>query len=422
MLKIKPFRGIIYNQEKVGNLEKVIAPPYDVISKKEQEIYYKSHPYNIIRIILGKDLPGDNSKENKYTRAAKTFRDWLSSGILKEEKDEAIYVYTQEYSLQGERKKRKGFLALMKLEEFGEGKVFPHEKTFSGPKEDRLRLLRACRANLSPIFSLYSDPSYIIDKYLKGNEPFIKLTDKNGIYHELGRIKNSLIIKEILEEMKDKKIFIADGHHRYLTALKFSEEEGKRFSEENENFVMVYFSNMEQESMTILPTYRLINFVPEKKEEIKEKLKEFFSIKTIGFSPKTKEKKMREMLNEINKNRQNYSIMGMHCKEEKYYLLTLKERHKTLEWEVDTAVLDKIIKKLMGKENLKKGEEIEFIRDEKKAVDYIDKGKYQMAFFLKPTSLERVKKISLAGKVMPPKSTYFYPKLITGLVMRDLKG
>jgi len=421
MPKIKPFRGIVYNQEKVENLEKVTAPPYDVISKKEQEIYYNYHPYNIVRVILGKDLPSDNYKENKYTRAAKTFKNWLSSNILKEEEDAAIYVYTQEYSLGEKRKKRKGFLALMKLEEFGEGKVFPHEKTFPKPKEDRLRLLRACRANLSPIFSLYSDHSFTIDEYLEENKPFIKLTDKSGVYHELGRIKDNNVIKKIAEEMNNKRVFIADGHHRYLTALKFSKDEGKRFSEENENFVMVYFSNMEQESMTILPTHRLINFVPEKKEELKEKLKEFFSIKIIRFSPKTKDKKMKEMLNEINKNRQNYPMMGMYCKEEKYYLLTLKERYKTLEWEADTAILDKIIKKLLGKENLKKEEEIEFIRDEKKVIYLIDKGKYQMAFFVKPTSLEQVKKISLTGKVMPPKSTYFYPKLLTGLVMRDLR-
>ncbi|MEA3485544.1 MAG: DUF1015 domain-containing protein [Candidatus Aerophobetes bacterium] len=415
MLVIRPFRGITYNQERISDLGKVVAPPYDVISTSGQKEYYQLHPYNIIRIILGKEYPGDDDKENKYTRAAKYFKEWLSSGILKRDSQAAIYVYEQEYPLKGKVKRRRGFIALMKLEEFGSGVVFPHERTFPQAKLDRLKLLRCCRANLSSIFSLYSDPSYLVDKYLEKTTPSFALRDKDGVRHLLGAIRDTDIIERIVEAMKDKKIFIADGHHRYLTALKFREEERTQTGEEN--FVMMYFLNMEADVLTILPVHRVIgNLGLEEGLQLRKKLSDFFQIETFDFVPETEKAEMEEMFRQIQEAKDGY-IFGMYCGERRYYLLSLKESYRQdFKGRVNTAVLDE----LMTKRILKKKGQIDFVKDERRAVNLVREGKYQAAFFLKPPSLRQIKEVALSDGVMPPKSSYFYPKLLSGLVMREL--
>jgi len=416
MLVIRPFRGITYNQERISDLGEVVAPPYDIISPSDQKEYYRSHPYNIVRIILGKEYPGDDAKENKYTRAARYFKEWLSSGILKRDSEAAIYVYDQEYSLKGEVKRRKGFIALMKLEEFGSGVVFPHERTFTQTKLDRLELLRSCKANLSPIFSLYSDPLHLIDRYLEKAIPLFALRDEDGVRHSLGAIREDGVIGKIVEAMKDKKIFIADGHHRYLTALKFREEERTQTGEEN--FVMMYFLNMEADAVTILPVHRVLGSLTlEEVRKLKGKLSDFFQIEVFNFTFETEETKREKMFRRIQEVKDGY-VFGMYCGERRYYLLSLKKSYRQrFKGKVNTAILDE----LMTKEILKKKGQVDFVKDERKAVDLVRKGKYQAAFFLSPPSLRQIKEVSLSGGVMPPKSSYFYPKLLSGLVMRELK-
>jgi len=416
MLVIRPFRGIIYNQERIGDVGKVVAPPYDVISPSDQKEYYQSHPYNIIRIILGKEYPGDNDKENKYTRAGRYFREWLSSGILKRDSHTAIYVYEQEYPFKGEIRRRRGFIALMKLEEFGSGVIFPHEETFPQAKLDRLKLLRCCRVNLSPIFSLYSDPLRLVDRHLEKTAPLFTLRDKDGVRHSLGAIRDDEVIEKIVKVMRDKRVFIADGHHRYLTALKFRDE--GRIQSGEENFIMMYFLNTEADAVTILPVHRVLgNLGVEEVEELKGKLSDFFQMERIDFTPRTEEMGRERMFKRMQESEDSF-IFGMYCGENKYYLLNLKKSYRQhLEGKVNTAILDELIK-----EKILKGKgQIDFVKDEKKAVDLIKKRKYQVVFFLKPPSLRQIKEISLSGGVMPPKSSYFYPKLLSGLVMRDLE-
>ncbi|MFQ6066953.1 MAG: DUF1015 domain-containing protein [bacterium] len=423
MAEIRPFRGIIYNQEKIKDLAKVLAPPYDVISPPQQQFYYKSHPYNIIRLILGFDLPQDNEKENKYTRARRFFRQWLSKEILKKEKDPAIYVYEKEYSLKGRDGRRKGFLALMKLEKFGTGVIFPHEQTFPKPGTDRLRLLESCRANFNPIFCLYSDSPHLIDQYLKEKEAMIELRDSDGVKHVVGRIRNEDTIRKICKAMEDKKIFLADGHHRYLTALKFRDAEKNRFTsiQRSEDFVLIYFLNMETDAITILPVHRVIGaLTPDQVSKLRSKIPDFFQVEELKFNSNTEKVQRKEMFERIDRT-QDSTTFGMYCGGNSYHVLRLKDRQRFLAEKINTAVLDTILRKILKRNQLEKGREIDFIKDETETAELIRAGKYQVAFFLKSLSLKEVRETSLAGKILPPKSTYFYPKPLSGLVMRDLE-
>jgi len=412
ILDIKPFRGVLYNKEKIKDLSKVMAPPYDVISPAEQEFYYNIHSYNVIRLILGKEYQEDNISNNKYLRAGKYFREWLSQGILKKKKKEGIYIYEEEYFIEGEKKKRRGFIALMKLEDFNSGVIFPHERTLSSPRKDRFKLLSACEANLSPIFSFYSDLLKEIDEYLEKSNLLIEVSDKEGIKHKLKVIEEKETINKITKAMKDKKLFIADGHHRYRTALKFCNEAKEKYKGE-ENFVMMYFSNMETQDFTILPTHRVIgNLKGDWLTKLNSQIKDFFNLKRVSYE---------EMNREMRENEEK-RIFGMYTAEAKYYLLILKDKFLPyFKEEVDTTILNElIIKEILGRKELKKGKEIDFFREKEKVINLVDKGKYQVAFFLNPPSLNQVKNISLSGKKMPPKTSFFYPKLLSGLVMRDL--
>lgn len=412
ILQIKPFRGVLYNKEKIKDLSKVMAPPYDVISPAEQEFYYEIHSYNVIRLILGKEYPEDNISNNKYLRAGKYFREWLSRGILKKKKNEDIYIYEEEYFIEGEKKKRRGFIALMRLEDFNSGVIFPHENTLFSPREDRFKLLSACEANLSPIFSFYSDSLKEIDEYLKKSNLLIKVSDREGIEHKLKVIEEKEIISKIIQKMRDKKLFIADGHHRYLTALKFRNEAGGKYKGE-EDFVMMYFSNMETQDFTILPTHRVIgNLKGNWLIRLNTRIKDFFNLKRANYEEMNR--KMRE-----NEEKRTF---GLYTAEAKYYLLILKDKFSLLfKKEVDTAILNElIIKEILGRKELKKGKEIDFFQEKEKVINLVDREKYQVAFFLNPLSLNQVKNISLSGEKMPPKTSFFYPKLLSGLVIRDL--
>jgi len=417
MLLIRPFRGIVYNKEKIGDLSRVVAPPYDVISPEEQNFYYQLHRFNIIRIILGKEQKGDNSRENKYTRAARFFREWLSSGILKKEDVPSIYIYGQEYTVEGEKFKRKGFIALMRLEEFGTGTVFPHEHIFPEPQQDRLSLMLNCRANLSAIFSFFADPSCEIDRLMEKSRLIYEFEDVEGIKHILSAIRDQKMVNLICQIMQDKKIFIADGHHRYFTALKLRD----RLKKNSSSYVMMYFLNTESSPVTILPVHRLIGGLrSDEFHKLIEGVKRFFYLEHLGRASekKTEDDLKRRMLFKV-KSTKN-TIFGMYCREEGYSLLIPKDE-VSFPKKVNSAILDDLVRGILGKNELEKGREIDFTTDVNLAIDKVREGKFQIAFFLAPVSVEQIKNVALAGEKMPPKSTYFYPKLISGLVMRDLE-
>lgn len=432
MAIVKPLRGILYNLSRFKNLSDILTPPYDVISPKEQEKYYKLHPYNFIRLDLPKDYPNDNPKDNIYTRAARTFYEWLETNILTQDNDPCFYLLEQEYMAGKEKHKRKGLILLVKLEELSDGSILPHERTFLGPKTDRLNMLRACNANFSQVFGLYSDPENQINNCLEEKTqfaPVVKAITNKNITNRLWKISDEKTISKITEAMKNKCIFIADGHHRYTTALIYRNEMRKLSKkppkESPFDYVSMFLVNMDNEDMTILPVHRLVKNISRFDiASFQKDLMQYFDIEILSFAELLKEMKKRE----------SEHAFGLYSGEKTPYLLTLKnkeiindllgEKH-TKEWkELDVSILHTlIIEKILGisKEKIETEDCIKFTINKNEAVELVDKGDYQVAFFVNPTKIEQLKSIASNREVMPQKSTYFYPKIPSGLVINKLE-
>ena len=273
MAHIIPFRGTLYDPAAVGDVRKVVAPPYDIIDAAMQQSLHDRHPQNVIRLELGLEQAGDGPSSNKYTRAAAALRDWLRSGALHRDTQPAIYYHTIEYlapySLPGSATRLlKGFLATVELEEFGTGKIYPHENTRAAAKTDRLNLLEACRSNFSPIFSLYSDPTGSILTWLEqataSDKPRIDFRDDVGFRQRLWAVTNSVVLEKVVDAMKSTPLFIADGHHRYETALNYRRARrqqagpGTQHTVQPYDSVMMLFAGLEDEGLTVLPTHRVL--------------------------------------------------------------------------------------------------------------------------------------------------------------------
>ncbi|HDP70650.1 MAG TPA: DUF1015 domain-containing protein [Actinobacteria bacterium] len=437
LVEIKPFKGITYNISKI-NLSDVTTPPYDIISPEEQENFYKRSEYNIIRLTLGKNEPGDNEFTNKYSRAADYLKDWLDREVLISSEKPGIYLYEQEYVIKGKKKRRLGFIALLKLEDFESGKVLPHEKTFPKTKIDRLNLLRACKTNFSQIFSLYSDPEGKIDNVLRNcpnDESTIKITDDDKVKHALRPVSDEKIIEKISDLMKDKTIFIADGHHRYETALNYRNEMRQKIKnftgEEPFNYVMMMFVNMDDEGLSVLPVHRILKDIPcINEDEILKKASDFFKVESLEFD-KNNNEEIKKILNQRLSDEFGKShTFGMYLATNKYYLLTLKDENimneiilteHSLNWKkLDVTILHALlIDKIIGvkSKNLIKHKSIKFTPDEDVTLGLVDKGWYQIAFLVNPTKVEEVRAVASNREKMPQKSTYFYPKLLTGMVI-----
>ncbi|OGL38481.1 MAG: hypothetical protein A2042_08720 [Candidatus Schekmanbacteria bacterium GWA2_38_11] len=436
MAEILPFKGVIYNKEKINETEKVVTPPYDVISKDEQENFYRTHPYNIIRIILGKDIAGDDDKNNKYTRAAKYLQEWINDGILIKEKEDSIYIYEQKYHTKNnDLKTRRGFIALTPLQDFKSGKIFPHENTLSKPKEDRLKLMQACKGNLCQIFALYFDEKKEIDALFEkicSQPPLFDIVDNNMITNRMWLVKDKKVVALIQNAMKKKQLLIADGHHRYETALNYRNERRKGLKnftgEEDFNYITMMFVNAEGPGLSILPTHRVVyNLKDFNGEKILKKIGEYFEIESFPY----REAELEKFIKELSSSGEKHPAFGMYIKGiDRFYLLTLKNKKlinglftedKPEKWkELDVAVLhDVIIENILGvsKDSQARQENIAYVKDEKEAVKKVKEDNFQIAFILNPTRVSQVKNIALKGLRMPQKSTFFYPKLLSGLVM-----
>jgi uncharacterized protein (DUF1015 family) len=424
MTEINTFKAIVFNPDKVKDLSKVFCPPYDVISKKEQNMYYKKNPNNFIRVILGKDLPGDNLRENRYTRARKTFEKWLKTGILREDKERSFYFYSQEYVYKGERRSRLGFIGLLRLKQSSKkSKIFPHESTQWEAKEDRFQLIKRLKANLSPIFVLFSDKdkmiSRIFDRYLLGEEPFIDISDMEGIKTRLWRLSDDTVVKRLKEYMKDKSIYIADGHHRYEVAQFFcnimkKKKRNKFTGKEDFNYIMAYFTDLNSKDLQILPIHRLIKRLPLdinvlqgdfSIEKVKDKYELFILLRKAGIAEHA------------------YGIY----KDSKYFLLRFNYPSRLDQYisigsrefkNLDVSILQYIIfKKLKVKDK-----DVVYIKDEEQAINMVDEQKAEAVFFLNPVKIEQLRIIASGGEKMPPKSTYFYPKVLSGLVINQFNS
>ncbi|MEW6738285.1 MAG: DUF1015 domain-containing protein [Nitrospirota bacterium] len=405
MAKIIPFRGILYNPAKVSG-DEVIAPPYDVITSEYRDVLYQKSPYNIVRIDFGKELPDDAGSTNKYNRARDSFEQWLKEGILVRDEKPAFYAYEIDYSLYGENKTLRGILAMVKIEELGKG-VYPHEATHSKPKADRLNLMRSCLANISPIYSLYNSPEKITSMILDGIEeaPYISAHDAAGAVHKLYRISEESHIDSIIKELSDKAVFIADGHHRYEVAMEFKREMGEGPWE----YVLMFLANMSDAGIAILPTHRMVKGI--KREDVLGRLEPDFAIQTCGL-----ECDIVERLSHEGKN-----TFGLYLgSNERWYILKYKgtdlEDVPSVLRSLDVVVLHElIIKKDLGITD------VAYEMDIAESIKRVRKGDFDAVFFLNPTGVDDVEGVALSGLRMPPKSTYFYPKLLTGMVINSFK-
>ncbi|MEW6570123.1 MAG: DUF1015 domain-containing protein [Nitrospirota bacterium] len=408
MPKILPFRGILYNVSKV-HAEDVLAPPYDIITSERQEELYKRSPYNIVRVDLGKEYPDDNERENKYSRARQHLEAWMREGILIRSEEPSFYAYEMSYIINGRNKRLTGFLGLVQLEELGKGKIYPHECTYSRPKQDRLNLLRSCEANISPIFSLYKSSENGISAILSevsSATPYIEARDVDGAIHKIWPFDDQKKIEIITRELEDKPIFIADGHHRYETAFEFNREMRriKNLGIQSYDYVLMFLVNIMDEGITILPTHRLVK---ETGRNIINKIPpEFFSVEPVE----------SDFYVEGRLGGQKGRFGLFQNRDEKWYLLKhmggdLSELPPDLR-DIDVFILHELVLK-----KILKTTEIGYEMAVETALDKVRKGQYTAAFFLNPTRVEDVEKAALSSVRMPPKSTYFYPKLLTGLVI-----
>jgi uncharacterized protein (DUF1015 family) len=425
MAKVYPFRGLRYALSRIP-IEKVVTQPYDKISKDMQDRYYNLHPNNIVRIILGKAQAGDEPGNNVYTRAVGTLNDWVRSGVLEKVEAPGFYVYFQKFAIPGtsEIRVRKGFIGLGQLEDYRNKIVFPHERTLTGPKKDRLELLRHTRTHFEQIFMLYEDPRQTIDRLLEAvalGKPDIQVEDEYRVMHTLWTVTDLEMVKAIQTEMADKKLIIADGHHRYETALAFRDE-----TQKYERMAMTFF-NMDSPGLTILPTHRVLSNVADFDSS------GFLSRAAAFFDLEDAPRDTESFRFELGKRGQKQVTVGVCTDSGKRMLfLSLKpsldlsevmpdlsDKQRTL----DVVILHRLlIEKCLGisEEAVKKESHITYFREMDAALTEVKTGKAQVSFLLNPTGLHQMRDIAYEGNVMPQKSTDFYPKVLSGLMMYTL--
>ena len=443
-MEIQPFRAFRFDEKVVGDVGSCIAPPYDVISPAQQHQLYRKSKYNIVRVTKGRTTPFDNNSNNQYTRAADYFNTWIKKGVLKQDLTDAIYAYVQDFQLadkqfpQGNRSfQRSSFISLAKLEPLGKT-VRPHEQTFDEPKIDRLNLKRATVAKFGLVFMLYEDQKGIADKIVKKSlwqKPVIDFLDEQGVRHRIFAITDKHDIDAIAKMMRDKTCIIADGHHRYETALNYYKETANPFAA----YQMIAFVNTCRDGLIILATHRLVkNLEHFDIKELLTALKQSFKITEYRFdSPQSKidaeQKMLAKMKAEYHNDKNAFGIYGGN---NAFYTTVLIDNqamdslvpNMSPAWRsLDVSVLHKLVfERLLGirEWQLAEGSNIEYVKDTETAIDgsiaKVDTGEIQAAFFLNAAKMKQIENVTSAGEKMPQKSTYFYPKMYTGLTINKL--
>jgi uncharacterized protein (DUF1015 family) len=430
MADIIPFKGLRYNPEKISNLASVVTPPYDIIDESAQARYYAENPANVIRLELGLIFPQDSNSNNRYTRAAQYLEKWQEDQTLLAEEKAALYLYQQEFNFRGEKVVRTGFVCGLKLEPYEKGNILPHEETLSKPKADRLQLMRATNSNFSSIFGLYSDEQKEAEKLLleevKEQAPDINIIDEAGETHKIWMIKNEELIERIVALLADRPVYIADGHHRYETALEYYHEM-KEQGLQGYDYVMATLVNVFDEGLVVLPTHRLVGNIPGfKLDAFMNRLADLFEIELY------KDKNIGAFMQELESKGKEHRVFGMYSGKDIFFLelknpeqaSKLLPDNKSAAWEkLDVALLDNIIlDQLLGinEQKRRSQENLAYTRSEEWLMEQIDNRNYQLGFLLNPTRVEEIIAVAQARDKMPQKSTYFYPKLITGLIINNL--
>ncbi len=422
----------------VGSLSDVIAPPYDVIGPELQDELYKKHPTNVIRLILNREEAGDDEVSNRYARAARFLKNWRSEGVLQVEPDPALYVYDQVFTYGEQEFTRRGFMARVRLERFGEGKIYPHEETHAGPKADRLKLTKACKANLSPIFAVYRDEDNeaqdVLEDAVVTKTP-LEATDHLGVVHRIWPVSDVKVIADVTAVMGPKPMYIADGHHRYETACNYMDHlqaEGSLDPHHPANFVLTMCVSMNDPGMIVLPTHRLFRGVPSiTSDELVHRLGNCFATEIAGEGAG-----LAETIWESISMEGEQSVIGLFTAADKRWVVArLAEAGRSRmaeqaadhsqQWQgLGVSILQRlVIEDVLGLADLPKPKYVHLVEELIDALDADDPddGEFSLAALVMPATLGHVREISENNERMPAKSTYFYPKLLSGLVFNPLE-
>lgn len=448
MPTIQAFRGLRYNLGHVGSLSDVVTPPYDVISPAFQDELYKKHPANFIRLELNREEPGDGEVANKYARAGKFLKNWRQEGVLQLDPDPALYVYHQTFEHEGQAVTRRGFMGRVRLERFGQGKIYPHEETHSGPKADRLLLTKACRANLSQIFGLYPDPENraqnLLEESVRGQTP-LTATDHLGVVHQMWPVTDVRTIGAAAAILDPLPMFVADGHHRYETACNYRDwlvEQGPLDSEHPANFVLTQCVSMNDPGLLVLPTHRLFRGVqPMNAVELIGKLGDSFAAVSVGSGPEL----ATRLWSEIEADGEQGKLAFYTAQDDTWTHATITPdgqrelaalaREHSADWQsLGVSILQRLVlENLLGLKDLPKPM---YVHSAEEVVENLKKGdavgrdatgqmgsggRFELACLVMPATVDHVRAISEHGERMPAKSTYFYPKLLGGMVVHLLE-
>jgi uncharacterized protein (DUF1015 family) len=442
MAKIFPFKGIHYKVNVVGDLTEIVTQPYDQIKEDLREIYYSRHGLNFVRVIQGRTEP-DTDMENVYTRAADYMNEWLRDGILIRDDKRSLYVYHQEYEVDGEIRVRKGFIPLVELQEYGEG-VKAHEKTLDAPKEDRLKLMKTTQGNTELIFMLYSEPerdiNKALDRMIEGKQPELVAKDDFGCVHKVWAVSDEETIKFVQKKMEKLALFIADGHHRYETAInymKYLVKNGAKWDDdvtENPQNCMMTLVNVDEPGLTVLPTHRVVHDVADDLiKTLTSRITEYFTIEHFPLA-KNELEAIQKVLDAMKERQNREHLFCLYIKgDDELKLLSLKDESSmnslvtgfSDDWKkLDIAILHTILlDKLLGIDaaRLAAKTNVSYYRSPFETFEKTKSDpKYQCMFLVNPTGVEEVKKIASHGEKMPQKSTDFFPKLLSGLVMNKM--
>lgn len=447
MALVAPLRGIHFNQQKVSDLAEVVTPPYDVISEKDGAAYLEKNPYSMIRLDLRNTSGKSERGASNYEAARDLFNTWLKEGVLKRDAAPAMYLYITEYTHPSGRKMtRKGLVSLVGLAEFSEGIVKPHEQTFEGVIGDRLRLMETCKAQFSQIFSIYPDRENAIIEILeakKEEEPLASVSDHNRNTHTLWRITDNTALKQVAGLFADKSLYIADGHHRYTTSLalqrKMQAQNPSLPADSPYNFIMMYLCSMSDPGLSVLPAHRLVRFPGTMSSgDLVSKMAEAFTVEPVRGG--SREELVAALFAGMEDVTQNSSTIGVyHPGEDKGFVLKIDAAGKKMTTaladtpevlrDLDVVVLSElIIEELLGIDHDRAVREdlVKYISDPDEALDLSVKmsvdnnGETPLLFLLNPTRVEQVQRVADSRKIMPHKSTYFYPKILTGLLLHKL--
>ncbi len=433
MADIRAFRGFRYDLGRVGALSEVVAPPYDVIDAALQEKLYYLSPYNAIRLELTRDEPTDNEHSNKYTRAAQTLREWLADNILRQDTARSLYVYEQEFTVEGRTFIRRGFMARVRLEPFGSGKIFPHEQTLSGPKEDRWKLFTATGFNISPIFGLYPDPAGEVFHHLEPrirSAPPLAAKDHLGVVHRLWVVTDSATISQVIGAMGPKPVYIADGHHRYETGLRYLEQRRAAGEvpddEAPANFCLMMLVGMSDPGLLILPTHRLVSgwTTSVTAAQLEAALAPDFDIvERTGNNP--------EAAWEYIQMDGAQSTLGFGTVADGQWLVAklrdsrimaeLAPEHSEAWRSLGVSILHQLVLQRLLPARVGGAPVCQYVHLLSEVTQAVAQKACQLACLVPPATMAHVEQIASQGEKMPPKSTYFYPKLLTGLVFNSLK-